>query len=74
MFPSGIFIDPIKRQYRTSEINSVFSLIASISRVKKPKSKNSPSDLDDESGLVERTEKMSNLLIENLEQFCSIIK
>ncbi len=30
LFPSGIVIDPVKRQYRTSKINNVFSLIASI--------------------------------------------
>jgi hypothetical protein len=31
VFPSGIVIDPKKRQYRTSEINSVYSLISVIS-------------------------------------------
>lgn len=39
IFPSGIVIDPIKRQYRTTEINSVFSLIASISKDKSLKAK-----------------------------------
>ena len=32
LFPSGIVIEPVKRQYRTSKVNSVFSLILSISR------------------------------------------
>ena len=52
LFPSGIVIDPLKRQYRTSEVNSVFSLIASITGDNKQEIKNAPSNLDDASCLV----------------------
>ena len=55
MFPSGIVIDPIKRQYRTTKVNSVFSIIASISSDRESKSKNAPSDSDDASCLVAGT-------------------
>ena len=55
MFHMGIIIDPIKRQYRTSKVNQVFSVIQSISIDNKTKSKNAPSDLDDASSLVTGT-------------------
>jgi site-specific DNA recombinase len=55
LFPSGIVIDPLKRQYRTSKVNSIFSAIASISRDKETKTKNSSSELNDESCLVAGT-------------------
>ncbi len=55
VFPSGFVIDPLKRRYRTTEINSVFSIITSIVMGRGAKSKNSPSDLDDESCLVAGT-------------------
>ena len=55
VFPSGIVIDPKKRQYRTKNINSVFTVIASISKDEDTKTKNSSSELNDESCLVAGT-------------------
>lgn len=55
IFPKGMVIDSEKRQYRTSEINAVFSLISSISKDEEPKTKNAPSNLDDASYSVAGT-------------------
>ena len=55
VFPSGIVIDPKKRQYRTSEINSVFSLISSISKDSEDKIKNPSTNNVDGSSLVAGT-------------------
>ncbi|MBZ9628148.1 recombinase family protein [Psychroflexus sp. CAK1W] len=55
IFPHGIVIDPIKRQYRTTEINSVFSLISSISRESEDKKKDSSTNLVNESHSVAGT-------------------
>jgi len=55
VFPSGIVIDPIKRQYRTSKINSVFSLISSIQKDSKLKTKNASTISSDASCLVAGT-------------------
>ncbi|WP_417364476.1 recombinase family protein [Galbibacter sp.] len=55
VFPSGIVIDPKNLQYRTSEVNSVFSVISSIVIGKGAKSKNASSNLDDASRLVAGT-------------------
>ena len=52
LFPSGIVIDPVKRQYRTSKVNTVFSLISSITRGNKRETKNASSDSEDASCLV----------------------
>ena len=49
IFPLGIIIDPLKRQYRTTKVNSVFSTISSITRNREDKTKSAPSDLDDAS-------------------------
>jgi len=64
----------IKRQYRISKVHSEFSLIASISRDNKTETKNASTDKDDASCFIERTEKMSPFLIEELHRFHSIIK
>lgn len=55
MFPEGIVIEPINRQYRTSKVNQVFSLIASISGDKGGKVKDSSTLNEDESCLVAGT-------------------
>ena len=55
VFPSGIVIDPKKRQYRTSEINSVFSIIASISKDSEEDIKEKVSISTDLSSLVAGT-------------------
>ena len=52
LFPSGIIIDPIKRQYRTSKVNQIFLLTSSISRNKGGKEKDSSTLNEDESCLV----------------------
>jgi len=44
LFPEGIVIDPIKRQYRTTKVNCAFSLIAIITRDNKRETKNEPSN------------------------------
>ncbi len=62
IFPNGIVVDPIKRQYRTSKVNQVFSAIASISSDNKPESKNAPSVLDDASSLVAGAGFISHIL------------
>lgn len=52
MFPYGIVIEPENRQYRTSKVNQVFSLISSISKDKGDKVKDSSTLNEDESCLV----------------------
>ena len=52
MFPHGIVIEPVNRQYRTSKVNQVFSLISSISNDKGEKEKDSSTLNEDESCLV----------------------
>ena len=52
MFPHGIVIEPVNRQYRTSKVNQVFSLISSISKDKGDKVKDSSTLNEDESCLV----------------------
>ncbi|HEY5689544.1 MAG TPA: hypothetical protein VIS27_14660 [Yeosuana sp.] len=61
VFPSGIVINPQNREYQTNEINSVFTLISSISSDKGSKNKNASSELDDASGLVAERLGLSNL-------------
>jgi site-specific DNA recombinase len=56
IFPSGIVIDPKNREYRTTEINSVFSIIVSISRDAKSSKKTKVSKNADLSSLVAGTE------------------
>lgn len=73
VFPSGIVIDPKKREYRTTKVNSIFTLISCITMGKGAKTKNASSKLDDASRSVERTEKMSNQLLSELEKFSSLI-
>ena len=55
MFPFGINIDPPKRQYRTSKVNQVFSIILSISSSKGKKEKDSSTLNEDKSYLVAGT-------------------
>ncbi len=55
VFPSGFVIDPIKREYRTSEINSVFTLISSIMIGGGYKRKNASTISSDASCLVAGT-------------------
>ena len=55
VFPEGIFINPKNRQYRTSKMNPVFTLISYISRDSGGKNKNASSDLLDASYLVAGT-------------------
>ena len=55
MFPDGIVIEPENRQYRTSKVNQVFSLTASISGNKDIKEKNSSTKIVNESCLVAGT-------------------
>ena len=55
VFPSGFVIDPIKREYRTSEVNSVFALISSITMGRGHKSKNASTISSDASCLVAGT-------------------
>ena len=52
LFPSGIVIEPVKRQYRTSKVNSVFSLISSIAKDNRRETKNASTEKDDASWLV----------------------
>ncbi|MFD0964274.1 recombinase family protein [Pseudofulvibacter geojedonensis] len=52
VFPEGLVIDSKKWQYRTKKVNLVFASIPVITRDNSSKTKNSSSDLDDESCLV----------------------
>ena len=52
VFPKGIVIDPKKRQYRTSEVNSIFTLVSSIVFGEGGKMKNASPKLDDASRFV----------------------
>ncbi len=49
VFPEGIVIDPVKRKYQTSKVNSIFKTIRVISRDKKDKTKNASSISSDAS-------------------------
>ena len=55
VFPEGIVIEPENRQYRTSKVNKVFSLISSISMDNDGKAKDSSTLNEDESCLVAGT-------------------
>ena len=55
VFPNGLVIDSEKRQYRTTKVNRIFSLISSISWDKGEKPKNSSPLNEDESCLVAGT-------------------
>ena len=72
LFTNGIVIDSEKRQYQTSKVNEIFSLISVISsdsrdKIKDPSLKNS-----DGSCFVELTEKSSNNLIQELQKFYTL--
>ena len=55
MFPDGIVIKPENRQYRTSKVNEIFSLISVISRDDSCKRKNPSTNLVNGSCLVAGT-------------------
>ena len=55
LFPNGIIIDPENRQYRTSKVNEIFSLISVISRDNSVKTKNPSTKLVNGSCLVAGT-------------------
>ncbi len=61
MFPEGIRIDTVSRQYRTSQVNILFSVKRSFSNEKADIKKGLPIKSDEESTLVDYTIEISNL-------------
>ena len=55
MFPEGIMIDPVSRQYRTCKIQSLFSYIVDLTTDTEGQKKDSPIKITDESSLVAGT-------------------
>ena len=55
MFPEGIMIDPVSRQYRTCKIQSLFSYIVDLTKDTEGQKKDSPIKNTDESSLVAGT-------------------
>ena len=61
MFPEGIMIDPVSRQYRTCKIQSLFSYIVDLTTDTEGQKKDSPIKNTDESSLVDRIIELSDL-------------
>ena len=61
MFPEGIMIDPVSRQYRTNKIQSLFSYIVDLTKDTEGQKKDSPIKNTDESSLVDRIIELSDL-------------
>ncbi len=61
MFPEGIMIDPVSRQYRTCKIQSLFSYIVDLTKDTEGQKKDSPIKNTDESSLVDRIIELSDL-------------
>ena len=61
MFPEGIMIDPILRQYRTNKIQPLFSYIVYLTKDTEGQKKDSPIKNTDESDLVDRIIELSDL-------------
>ena len=55
MFPEGIMIDPVSRQYRTNKVQSLFSYIVDLTKDTEGQKKDSPIKNTDESSLVAGT-------------------
>ena len=55
MFPEGIMIDPVSRQYRTNKIQPLFSYIVDLTKATEGQKKDSPIKNTDESVLVAGT-------------------
>jgi hypothetical protein len=60
LFPNGILYDSQKRQYLTKKVNAVFSQIRDVTRVSEGQKKDSPSENDEESGVVAEDSQISN--------------
>ena len=61
MFPEGIMIDPVSRQYRTNKIQSLLSYIACLTVNTEGQKKDSPIKNTDESSLVDNSFEISNI-------------